>query len=60
MSSDAAIAKIIDQLLALPEDEQLKAVRALTAAQRREFFTRWSAWAHGGQLAPPGGTGGCG
>ncbi|MBX3563101.1 MAG: DNA-packaging protein [Sphingomonas sp.] len=45
---------LIDQLLALPEDERLEAVRAMSAPQRREFAARWRAWAHGGQRMPPG------
>ncbi|MBN9619226.1 MAG: ATP-binding cassette domain-containing protein, partial [Actinobacteria bacterium] len=33
---------------------RLAAIRAMTPAQRREFRDRWAAWAHDGQLAPPG------
>lgn len=52
--AQAAAAAMIDRLLALPEDERLVAVRAMNAAQRREFAARWLAWAHDGQLMPPG------
>ena len=47
-------AEIIDRLLALPLRERFTAIRAMTPAQRREFRDRWAAWAHDGQLAPPG------
>ncbi|MES2986881.1 MAG: terminase family protein [Pseudomonadota bacterium] len=50
----AAVDAMIDRLLALPEDERLLAVRAMSAAMRREFIARWDAWAHKGQLMPPG------
>lgn len=52
--SGAGARAVIDRLIALPEDERLIAVRAMTPAMRREFIARWSAWAHGGQIAPPG------
>ncbi|VVT00301.1 ATP-binding protein [Sphingomonas sp. EC-HK361] len=54
MSGTDSTGTLIDRLLALPPDERIAAVRAMTAAQRREFLARWEAWAHGGQLAPPG------
>lgn len=53
MSGDPT-AEIVARLIALPADERLAAVRAMTRAQRREFRDRWTAWAHDGQRAPPG------
>lgn len=44
----------IGRLMTLSERDRLIAVRAMTPAMRREFIARWDAWAHGGQLAPPG------
>ena len=52
--AQAAGDALVDRLLALPEDERLVAVRAMNRAQRREFLARWQAWAHAGQLMPPG------
>lgn len=52
--AQAAADALIDRLLALPEDERLEAVRAMNRPQRREFLARWRAWAHAGQLMPPG------
>lgn len=54
MSGELRVRDTIDRLIALPEDERLIALRAMTPAMRREFLARWDAWAHGGQLAPPG------
>ena len=53
-ATDVAVDALIDRLLALPEDERLVAVRAMSAGMRREFLARWDAWAHRGQLMPPG------
>ncbi|RYE01827.1 MAG: ATP-binding protein [Sphingomonadales bacterium] len=53
-SAQKAADALIDRLLALPEDERLVAVRAMNVPQRREFIARWDAWAHKGQLMPPG------
>lgn len=47
-------AEIIDRLIALPPRERRSALLAMTPMQRREFRDRWAAWAHAGQLAPPG------
>ncbi|WP_375397144.1 DNA-packaging protein [uncultured Sphingomonas sp.] len=44
----------IERLLALPLREREIALRALTGAQVRAFNEMWAAWAHSGQLAPPG------
>jgi phage terminase large subunit-like protein len=54
MSGDAHVHALIDRLIALPEAERGIAVRAMTGPMRREFDARWRAWAHGGQLSPPG------
>ncbi|HEY0623524.1 DNA-packaging protein [Sphingomonas sp.] len=54
MSGDAHVDAMIDRLIALPEDERGIALRAMTGPMRREFNARWRAWAHGGQIAPPG------
>ncbi len=54
MASDAEVAEAIDRLIALPDRERGEAVRGMPPAMRREFLARWHAWAHGGQLVPPG------
>ncbi|MDB5677099.1 terminase family protein [Sphingomonas bacterium] len=45
---------LIDELAALPPDEQGRALRQLTLDQRRELIARWPIWAHRGQLSPDG------
>lgn len=54
MANDAHVHEMIDRLIALPEDARAEALRGMTAPMKREFHARWDAWAHGGQLAPPG------
>ena len=38
----------------LEENERKSLFRALTRGQQRNYEDRWSIWAHGGQMAPPG------
>ncbi|BCA59610.1 DNA-packaging protein [Sphingomonas sp. HMP6] len=38
----------------LEENERKSLFRALTRGQQRNYEDRWSIWAHGGQIAPPG------
>lgn len=45
---------ILDRLLLLDGDELRHVLAGLTQAQRRELDERWFAWAHAGQVAPPG------
>ncbi|MBV9932075.1 MAG: DNA-packaging protein [Alphaproteobacteria bacterium] len=43
------------ELLALEDEAAQRAVlRGLTRPQKRELLARWAAWAHPGQLPPPG------
>ena len=46
------IARLADELIALPEAERLREIAALSEAQRRELRPFWRVWAHPGQLAP--------
>lgn len=54
MASDAQVHAMIDRLLALSEQERSEALCGMTRPMLREFYARWRAWAHGGQIAPPG------
>lgn len=53
-AADIATDDMIDRLLALPEDERIEAIRAMTKPQQREFRARWRAWAQQAQRIPPG------
>lgn len=44
----------VDRLLALDEAERRTLLRGLSRGQQRNYAERWSAWAHDGQVAPPG------
>ncbi|HMC91055.1 MAG TPA: terminase family protein [Allosphingosinicella sp.] len=44
----------VEQLALEDEAVQRAVVRRLTGPQKRDLLTRWSAWAHPGQLPPPG------
>ena len=45
----------IERLALISPTQRTKIMRALSVCQRNELDARWSAWAHAGQLAPPGG-----
>ncbi|WP_448662353.1 DNA-packaging protein [Sphingomonas sp. CJ20] len=45
---------LIAELVALPQAQRDRVVRALTLEQRRELVDRWFAWAHKGQYWPEG------
>ena len=53
-TAQVAAHALMDRLLALPAEERVLAVRAMTRAQRREFVARWAAWSQRGQFEPPG------
>lgn len=44
----------LERLARVPDEARRALVRSLTNAQRLELAERWYAWAHAGQLAPPG------
>jgi phage terminase large subunit-like protein len=54
MSGEGEPRDAIERLSFLPAHLQLKALQALTQAQRRELEGRWWRWAHAGQRAPAG------
>ncbi len=44
----------VEQLARLSPARRMMVLNALTQAQQIELRERWYAWAHPGQLAPPG------
>ncbi|SEM74664.1 hypothetical protein SAMN05192583_1079 [Sphingomonas gellani] len=54
MAQGAGLRPLLRRMAALPVEERVRLLRALTEGGQRSLVHHWPSWAHDGQLAPAG------